>query len=191
MAELRPAVFLDRDDTLIANREVTAATPHPGDLIDPSLVRLLPGVAAGLRNLHQAGYALVVFSNQGCIARGVGTVGQVEACNRRMRDLIRSEAGVELDGIYYCPHHPKGTVAPFNVEHPWRKPAPGMLLAAAADLGLHLSRSWMIGDSPRDAESAIAAGINPGRAILIGSESNAHTTTATSFTVAATTILNQ
>lgn len=189
MAEPRPAVFLDRDDTLIANREVTASTPHLGDLIDPSQVRLLPGVAVGLRRLHDVGFTLVVVSNQGCIARGIGTIEQVEACNRRMRDLLRADAGIEFDGIYYCPYHPKGTVAPFNIEHHWRKPAPGMLLAAAADLGLDISHSWMIGDSPRDAEAAIAAGIAPERTILIGPESGAQGTTAANFAAASAVIL--
>jgi histidinol-phosphate phosphatase family protein len=164
---MRPAVFLDRDDTLIANRELTANTPYPGDLCDPALVRLLPGVADGLRRLHEAGLALVVVSNQGCVARGVCTVEQVEACNRRLRDLVRAGAGVEFDGVYYCPYHPRGGVAPFNTEHHWRKPAPGMLLAAAADLGLDLSRSWLIGDAQRDADAAVAAGIDRARCVVI------------------------
>jgi D-glycero-D-manno-heptose 1,7-bisphosphate phosphatase len=184
MGKKRAAVFLDRDDTLIANREVTAGTPHPGDLCDPALVRLLPGVAEGLARLRDAGFALVVVSNQGCVARGVGTIEQVEACNRRMRELVRVEAGVELDGVYYCPHHPKGTVAPFNTEHPWRKPAPGMILAAAADLGLDLSRSWMIGDTARDAEAAIAAGIAAERTVLVSLDLPAHARTVASFEAA-------
>ena len=189
MAAPRPAVFLDRDDTLIANRDVTAGTPHPGDLCDPALVRLLPGVAAGLRRLHDAGLALVVVSNQGCMARGVCTIEQVETCNRRMRELIRGEAGIELDGVYYCPYHPKGTVAPFNTEHPWRKPAPGMLLAAAADLGLDLARSWMIGDSPRDAEAAIAAGIDADRTVLIAVGNDAAPRTVADFASAVSRII--
>lgn len=164
---MRPAVFLDRDDTLIANRELTARSDHPGDLCDPALVRLLPGVAEGLAALQRAGFALVIVSNQGCIARGVCTVEQVEACNARLRDLARAEAGIEFDGVYYCPYHPRGAVAPFNIEHHWRKPAPGMLLAAAKDLGLDLSRSWLIGDAQRDADAAMAAGIDRERCIII------------------------
>ncbi len=191
MAGPRPAVFLDRDDTLIANREVTARTPHPGDLCDPALVRLLPGVATGLRRLRDAGFALVVVSNQGCVARGVCPVEQVEACNRRMRDLLRTEAGVELAGVYYCPYHPKGTVAPFNVEHPWRKPAPGMMLAAAADLGLDLTRSWMIGDAERDAEAAVAAGIDSTRAILVSDARPARGLTAPDFDAAARMVIDR
>jgi D-glycero-D-manno-heptose 1,7-bisphosphate phosphatase len=166
---MRPAVFLDRDDTLIENRAITARSAWPGDLFDPALVRLLPGVAEGCRRLRQAGYALVVVSNQGGVARGACTVAQVEATNTRLRELLRAE-GVELDGIYYCPHHPAGSVAPFNIEHAWRKPSPGMLLAAATDLGLDLSLSWMIGDSPRDSEAAVAAGIPRERALRVGTD---------------------
>src|SRR5438105_14315252 len=66
---MRPAVFLDRDDTLIVNRALTAATPHPGSLFDPALVRLTPGAAAALRDLKRAGFALIVVSNHGCIPR--------------------------------------------------------------------------------------------------------------------------
>jgi len=191
MPSARPAVFLDRDDTLIANREPTASTPHPGDLIDPALVRLLPGVAAGLRRLRDAGFALVVITNQGGVARAVCRTEQVEACNRRMRDFVRAEVGVELDGVYYCPYHPMGTVAPFNVEHPWRKPAPGMILAAAADLGLDLSRSWMVGDAERDAQAAIAAGLDPRHTILIAESSTTCARLASGFTEAAEFILAQ
>ena len=167
----RAAVFLDRDDTLIANREVTASTAHPGDLCDPALVRLLPGVREGLRRLALRGYALVVVSNQGCVARGVCTLGQVHDCNERLRELLRAgeggRPGVELDAVYVCPYHPEGRVPGFSIEHPWRKPAPGMLLQAAKDLDLDLHRSWMIGDSARDRDAAINAGIPGERTIIV------------------------
>jgi D-glycero-D-manno-heptose 1,7-bisphosphate phosphatase len=167
LGTMRPAVFLDRDDTLIENRSVTAGTAHPGDLFDAALVRLVPGVAEGCRRLREAGFALVVVSNQGGVARGTGTVALVEATNARMRGLLRAE-GVELDGVYYCPYHPEGVVAPYNTEHEWRKPSAGMLLAAAGDLGLDLSSSWMIGDAQRDVEAAVAAGIRRERTFRIG-----------------------
>lgn len=165
---MRPAVFLDRDDTLIVNRAVTAHMPFPGSLFDPALVKLCPGAAGACRSLRHAGFALVVVTNQGCVARGECTIEQVEATNARMRDVVRAEAGVELDGVYYCPYHPKGTIPPFHVEHTWRKPNPGMVLWAADDLRLDLSRSWMIGDAERDIVAAIRAGIDPGRTIIVG-----------------------
>lgn len=163
----RSAVFLDRDDTLVATRSVTAGGAHPGDLCDPGRVRLLPGVGRGCAALSRAGFALVIVSNQGAVARGNCTIEQVEATNRRVVELLEAE-GAEVEGVYYCPYHPEGTVAPYNVEHPWRKPSPGMLLAAAEELGLDLERSWLIGDSRRDIEAAVAAGIERGRALLIG-----------------------
>lgn len=167
----RSAVFLDRDDTLIANRDVTAHTPHPGDLVDPALVQLLPGVAEGLAELKRAGLLLVVVSNQGCVARGVCTIERVDMCNERMRALLRpphAPETIELDGVYVCPYHPRGTVAPYNTEHPWRKPAPGMLLQAARDLQIDLSGSWMIGDAQRDIDAAIAAGVAKEKALMVG-----------------------
>ncbi len=167
------AVFLDRDDTLIANREVTAHTDHPGDLFSPAQVRLLPGVARACRLLKEAGYLLVVVSNQGAVARGRCTWFDVKACNDRMQELIRQESGVGLDGVYFSPFHPKGTVPPYNVEHPTRKPGPGMLVQAAQDLSIDVGGSWMIGDAPRDLQAAIAAGVADDRALLVGRLMNA------------------
>lgn len=166
----RPAVFLDRDDTLIANRDLGPVLEHFGDLYDPALVRLLPGVARGLARLHAAGFGLVCVTNQGAVARGRCTIEQVVATNLRLRELVRAEAGVELNAVYFCPFHPKGVTAPWNTEHSWRKPAPGMLLQAAADLGLDLIRSWMIGDSERDIEAALAAGLPLSQTILVGGD---------------------
>ncbi len=167
---MRPAVFLDRDDTLIYNRTPTADTPFPGDLFDPTLVKLLPGVPEGLCLLRDAGFLLVVVTNQGGVARGRCTLAQVSACNERLRRLVRAASGVELAGIYVCPYHPTGTTEPWNIEHPWRKPGPGMFLAAASDLGLDLARSWLIGDKDRDLEAAIAAGVPVKHAIKMEPE---------------------
>ena len=166
----RPAIFLDRDDTLIVNRAITSHTAHPGSLYDPALVRLMAGAAEACRVLKEAGYALVVVTNQGAVARGECTIAQVEATNERVREVVREEAGVEIDGVYYCPYHPKGTVSPWNVEHVSRKPQPGMLLAAARDLGLDMGASWMIGDAERDIQAALAAGIAVERTIVVGDE---------------------
>ncbi len=156
---MRPAVFLDRDDTLVDNHRATADTPHPGDLIDPALVRLLPGVGAACAALA-ARFPLVVVTNQGGIAQGLCTHDDVEAVHDRMRELLRP-FGVRLAGVYYAPHRPPpaGVVPPYNAPHPWRKPGPGMLQAAARDLGLDLSRSWLIGDAARDIEAGLAAGL--------------------------------
>ena len=167
---MRAAVFLDRDDTLIVNRAITARTAHPGSLYDPELVRLMPGAATACRALKGAGYALVVVTNQGAVARGQCTIAQVEQTNTRMCEIVRAETGVDLDAVYYCPYHPKGTVAPWNTEHPERKPAPGMLLRAMRELEIDAARSWMIGDAERDIQAAIAAGIAVERTIVVGGE---------------------
>ena len=85
---MRAAVFLDRDDTLIVNRAITAGTGTPGSLFDPAMVRLMPGAGAACARLKAAGFVLVVVTNQGCVARGECTVGQVEATNRRMGEAV-------------------------------------------------------------------------------------------------------
>ena len=167
---MRPAVFLDRDDTLIACNGLPAPPPPaaPGDLVDPAQVRLLPGVLEACTALKAAGYFLVVVSNQGVVARGGATVGEVEGVNRRVRELLTVEGRGLIDAVYFCPFHPKGRVPEYTREHPWRKPAPGMILAASADHGLDLSRSWLVGDAARDIEAGVAAGLAPHRCLLVG-----------------------
>lgn len=164
------AVFLDRDDTLIECRGLAAPPPpaKAGDLVDPSLVRLLPGVADGLSRLAGAGLRLVVVSNQGVVARGGATLEQVEAVNGRLREVLRLEAGVSLEGVYCCPFHPQGQVPRFNREHSWRKPGPGMIEAAARELELEVGNSWLIGDAARDVEAGLAAGLARERCLLVG-----------------------
>lgn len=155
---LVPAVFLDRDDTLIACRSVVPG----GDLGDPGLVRLLPGAFEACGRLREAGFALIVVSNQGGVARGAYPIAAVEAVNGRVNELL----GGAIEAFYYCPYHPRGVVAEYAREHPWRKPAPGMILAAAAERGLDLGRSWLIGDMERDCQAGRAAGLG-GRTILV------------------------
>jgi D-glycero-D-manno-heptose 1,7-bisphosphate phosphatase len=145
------AVFLDRDNTLIDN---------DGDLGDPAHVRLLPGVAAALARLRDAGWRLVVVSNQGGVARGAFGEPDVEAVHDRIAQLVDAATGRRgvIDRFYYCPYHPDGAVERYRREHHWRKPQPGMLHAARDDLGLALEQSWLIGDQPRDVTAGKAAG---------------------------------
>lgn len=150
------AVFLDRDDTLIACRSVTP----DGDLGDPDLVRLLDGALEACRMLHEAGFRLVVVSNQGGVARGRYSVEDVERVNSRVNELL----GGVIDAFYFCPYHPRGTTPQYTREHPLRKPQPGMLLQGAEDLGIDLADSWMVGDQERDCLAGRAAGC---RTILI------------------------
>ena len=170
----RACVFLDRDDTLIPNTTLPPpADPHPawkpGDLSDPDRVEVLPGALEACRLLRAQGFALVVVSNQGCVARGSATIADVEAVNARVGELFVDNAGSPLiDAFYYCPYHPNGNVPEYTREHELRKPQPGMILKANDDLGLDLSRSWLIGDMPRDCESGVNAGLSSDRCLLIG-----------------------
>ncbi len=152
------AVFLDRDDTLIDNG---------GDLGDPRRVALLPGVPQACAALRDAGYLLVVVTNQAGVARGVFSEADVDAVNAEIARQI--DAGARrrrlIERFYYCPYHPEGTVERYRRDHPWRKPAPGMILAARDDFGIDLGASWLVGDSPRDSEAGKAAGC---RTILLG-----------------------
>ncbi len=145
-----PAIFFDRDDTLIANYSVVP----DGDLGDPDLVTLLPDALDTCKVLKQAGYKLVVITNQGGVARGKYDTAAVRAVNEEVNRQLEHL----LDALYFCPYHPEGTVPEFTREHPWRKPQPGMLLRAQLDLDLDLEESWFIGDALRDCKAGRAAG---------------------------------
>lgn len=153
----RPAVFLDRDDTLI---RCTGVAPD-GDLGDPALVQPLPGANEACALLRQAGFALFVVTNQGGVARGRYTSDDVDRVHARVNELLNGA----IDDFRHCPFHPKGTVPAFTCEHPWRKPAPGMLLDLASAHAIDLAASWMIGDAARDCEAGQAAGC---RTVLVG-----------------------
>jgi D-glycero-D-manno-heptose 1,7-bisphosphate phosphatase len=146
----RPAVFLDRDGTLVEE------VPY---LHDPARVVLLDGVDA-LAGVAAAGYALVVVTNQAGVARGLYDEAAVEAVHRRLAELLAG-AGVRLDAVLHCPHHPAGTVPGYARRCRCRKPGPGMLEAAAGRLGLDLAASFMVGNHPTDVGAAVAAGVTP------------------------------
>ena len=147
MASAR-AVFLDRDHTVIHD---------PGYLSNPEAVKLLPGVERAIRSLAQAGYKIVVVTNQSGVARGLISVETLDAIHTEMRRQLAA-GGAHVDGVYYCPYHPDGTVQEYAAESELRKPRPGMLLRAAKDLDIDLAASWMVGDSPRDIEAGQRAG---------------------------------
>ena len=146
----RPAVFLDRDGTLVEE------VPY---LHEPARVALLPGVEA-LAGVAAAGYALVVVTNQGGVARALYDEAAVGAVHRRLAELLAG-VGVRLDAVLHCPHHPDGTVPGYARTCRCRKPAPGMLEAAARRLGLDLAASYLVGNHPTDVGAAVAAGVTP------------------------------
>ncbi|MDY0296302.1 MAG: HAD family hydrolase [Acidobacteriota bacterium] len=145
---MRPAVFLDRDGTLIEER---------GYICSFEQVSLFPFVPEALRHLRAAGFCVVLVTNQSSVARGICSVEQVKTLHNRLLDVLENQ-GVCIDAVYWCPFHPRGKVAEFSVESHLRKPAPGMLFQAAADLELDLSRSLMIGDKYTDLAAGAAAG---------------------------------
>lgn len=153
-----PAVFLDRDGTIIDDI---------GYINEPKKIRLLPGAADAVRRMRSAGYRVVIISNQSGVARGLldeKTLAQVQA---RLEELLDRE-GACLDGVYYCPYldGPEAVVEAYRRNSELRKPRPGMLFQAARELNLDLKRSWMIGDSASD----VAAGQRAGcRTILVRS----------------------
>jgi histidinol-phosphate phosphatase family protein len=142
------AVFLDRDNTLIED---------PGYINHPSQVKLLPGTAASLAQLHKMDFLVIVVSNQSGVARGIVTEETLAQIHHQLEKLLADE-GAYLDAIYFCPFHPDGVISKYRMESELRKPAPGMLLKAAEDLNVDLSRSWMVGDSYRDIEAGKRAG---------------------------------
>ena len=144
----RRAVFLDRDGTIIHD---------PGYLSDPDGVELLVGVAESLPALARAGFEFIIVTNQSGIARGRYTIEQYESVAARLEAVLARD-GVHLSASYYCPYHPDGTVAPYDVDHADRKPNPGMWHRAAADLGIDLERSWSVGDGERDIVAGKRAG---------------------------------
>lgn len=162
----RPAIFLDRDGVLVEEIFYAQTGEREAPLAAED-VRLLPGVGAALRKLADAGFALVVISNQGAYAKGKTTLRALWLTHERFVALL-AEQGIRLDGCHYSWGHPDGTVAHFSGTSLDRKPGPYNIFIAAAQLDLDLSRSWMIGDRETDVECAKAAGVRP---ILITHES--------------------
>lgn len=146
----RPAIFFDRDNTLIAN---------DGYLGDPAGVRLIPGAADAIARARAMGYVLVTCSNQSGVARGMFGENDVRAVNQRMDELLREEnPAAVIDRHEFCPYHPEAKVEAYRQDSPLRKPAPGMIHRAAIALDLDTPKSWVIGDAPRDIEAGRAAG---------------------------------
>lgn len=151
---MRPAVFLDRDGTLLE---------EAGYLDRIERLVFFPWAIDAVRLLNRGGYAVVVVTNQSGVGRGM----YEESFVRQAHDAIArrvSEGGAAIDGFYYCPHHPDATVERYRRDCDCRKPSPGMLRKAAADLDLDLARSFSVGDKWTDVGVGRAAGA---RGILV------------------------
>lgn len=149
MSDLRPAAFIDRDGTLIEEKVY---------LSDPDGVVFVPGTVDALHVLREAGFVLVLVTNQAGISRGYYTVDDYRAVAARV-DEVLADAGTPLDATYFCPHHPD-TTGPCEC----RKPGVGMYRQAARDLGLDFGRSFFIGDKLSDVLPALELG---GRGVLV------------------------
>lgn len=134
----KPALFLDRDGTVIEN------VPY---LNDPARVSLIPGAREAIAVFRAAGYAVIIVTNQSGVARGLVSPKQYRTVEAAVIEALGREL---VDATYACPFHPG---------HPWRKPEPGMLLAAARDLVLSLAGSVMVGDTLADMKAGAAAGV--------------------------------
>jgi len=151
---LKPAVFLDRDGTI--NEEVNY-------LDNLSELRLIPGAGEGIRLLNQAGFPVVVITNQSGVARGFFPMAFVETVHQRMSEMLR-ERGASIDAFYFCPHHPEAGRPPLNKKCQCRKPGTGMIRMASSQLDLDIPASIMVGDSLSDLKTAWNSGM---RSILV------------------------
>ena len=142
------AVFLDKDGTLIED------VPYN---VDPQQIKLASGAIEGLLSLQEAGYKLIVITNQSGVARGYFPESALVGVEERLRQLLAAE-GIYLADFYYCPHHPAGVVPEFTLVCECRKPAPGLLLRAAGEHNIDLLSSWFVGDILNDVEAGLCAG---------------------------------
>lgn len=155
MNALRSAAFLDRDGVINLDHGYVARIAD---------FEFVPGTLAACRPLAQRGFALVVITNQSGIGRGLYTEADYQELTTWMRAQFAA-AGAPLAGVYHCPHHPTEGLGAYRVACDCRKPAPGLLLRAARDLNLDLTRSVLFGDKASDLQAAHAAGV-PHRVLL-------------------------
>lgn len=155
------AIFLDRDGTI---------NKYVGFLRSINDFELLSGVAKAIRKINDAGYLTIVVTNQPVIARGEISLDELQNIHNKMETLLGQE-GAYVDAIYFCPHHPhkgyEGERVEYKIECGCRKPKPGMLLKAAVDFNIDLSKSWMVGDGENDIKAGKAAGC---RTALLGND---------------------
>ncbi|MFA5113820.1 MAG: D-glycero-beta-D-manno-heptose 1,7-bisphosphate 7-phosphatase [Candidatus Margulisiibacteriota bacterium] len=143
------AVFVDRDGTIIEDS---------GYISTPKEVHFLPGSIEALRQLNQAGFKVIVITNQSGVARGFFSEDMVQTIDKFIHKQVLSGGG-HIDAFYYCPHHPEHGVYPYRQECACRKPSPGMIKQAAQDHHLDLGRSFMVGDHSCDVRAGKTAGV--------------------------------
>ena len=145
----RPALFLDRDGAVVEDTEYLC---RADDIV------MIPGAAAVIAARNWLGIAVVMVTNQAGIGRGYYGWAEFKTVQRAIVAALARD-GARLDAVYACAHHPQGRDSFAHPDHPARKPNPGMLLQAAADLAIDLKTSWLVGDKATDVESAKRAGL--------------------------------
>jgi len=158
LTKKQPAIFIDRDGVINVDHG------YVGKVDD---FHFINGVINACKNLKEKGYLLVVITNQSGIARGYYTETQFNLLTQWM-DWSFANEGVELDGIYYCPHHYQEGIGEYKIECDCRKPKPGLIVNAAAELNLDLSRSILVGDTVTDIQAGISAGIKENYLVKTG-----------------------
>lgn len=151
----RAAAFLDRDGVINEERNYVYRIED---------FQFLPGALEACRRFVEAGYLLVIVTNQAGIARGYYDTADFESLTRWMEARF-AEAGAPLSGVYHCPHHPDAKLSSLRMACDCRKPAPGLILQAQRQLGIDLRRSFLVGDKLSDIEAGRAAGV--GRCFLV------------------------
>ena len=144
----RSAVFLDRDGTMIED---------VGYLERLERLKLFPYTVHAVRLLNQAGFKVVVVTSQNGVAQGILTEEFLAETHAHLAEVLKA-AGARVEGFYYCPHSPSAPVERYRTDCECRKPKPGMILTAAAEHGLDVSRSFVVGDRWRDIEMGMNAG---------------------------------
>ena len=160
-AALRPALFLDRDGVINVNH---------GYVHTAEQTEFIPGIFELVARARAAGRAVVVVTNQAGIGRGYYSEAQVLDYTAWMQGVF-AERGAPLDGVYFCPDHPEHGIGPYKRDTAMRKPGPGMLLQAAAELQLDLARSMLVGDAESDIQAGRAAGL--GRTVRFHAQAGA------------------
>ena len=152
---MNAAIFLDRDGVLIEDVDL---------LTNPADIRILGGVPQALKSLKEAGFRLIVVSNQTVVARGLMSEPRMTALNDDVEQRLLQNGAPAIDGFYFCPHHPSAKLPAYRVDCVCRKPRPGLLTRAAKEYGIDLASSFMIGDRITDIIAGAKAGC---RTILV------------------------
>lgn len=145
---MNKAIFLDRDGTIIEEK---------GYICSLGQSEIFPFTAEAVRLMNENFFKVIGITNQSAIARGICTREQVETIHQEVIHTLAKQ-GAKIDGFYYCPYHEQGVIPGYRKKSDWRKPAPGMILQAAADFNIDLSQSYMMGDDLIDIETGKNAG---------------------------------